>query len=351
MSLVLNNYRVDYLDVVKGVCIIWMVLYHIAPEYAICDLTKSAFMPLFFLISGMFFKDSYDFNVFVQKKVSTILIPFTFFYLISYVVYYLLKYACPSLLITHANGILDVFNQRVLFNGPIWFLLSLFFVNVLLFFICKISDLKLVRLLFCILFGVLGFYLGCYEMRLPLFIDVAFSALPFFFFGFLLKNLMIVHHIEKYYYIKYIILLIVLSGTLVFVHSNHNIGFGMRDNSGSATNLVEYFGLILAETCGALFTILLFKYIKRIPIISYAGRYSIIILCLHHLIYRPVKVILQQILHFENAVLSWSTFAVTLTLCLALVPLLVKFFPYVTAQKDIFLAWNDKFNSQGSVAK
>ena len=60
------------------------------------------------------------------KKVNKLLVPFFFFYLLGCACYYALKWTAPSLLVTSAGGILDLFDNRQYFNGPIWFCYACF---------------------------------------------------------------------------------------------------------------------------------------------------------------------------------------------------------------------------------
>lgn len=92
-------------------------------------------------------------------------------------------------------------------------------------------------------------------------------------------------------------------------------------------NYVGSFSCVIA-------VLLLCKMIGKLPVISFCGRYSIIILCLHHLIYRPVKLGLN---HYEIVGQTGATVTaiITLAVCIGLIPLSRKCIPYFTAQKDL----------------
>ena len=93
---VLNNKsRIEYMDLAKGICIIMVVLFHVAKLYDDTLLVNRFFklirMPLYFFLSGFFFKSYSCFFDFLKRKTNKLLIPFVFWYLFS-VGFYLLMY-------------------------------------------------------------------------------------------------------------------------------------------------------------------------------------------------------------------------------------------------------------------
>lgn len=71
--------RIDYIDVIKGLTIFGVVWVHtICPQW----LTALLVNFIFFFLSGFFFKRK-PLKTFFREKVGTLLIPFSFFYLIS----------------------------------------------------------------------------------------------------------------------------------------------------------------------------------------------------------------------------------------------------------------------------
>lgn len=79
--------RIEFIDLAKGICIILVVLLHIVPSANIPEL-RFIRIPLYFILSGLFFKDYGSFRNFLKKKVNNILIPFLFFYVVSYLILY-----------------------------------------------------------------------------------------------------------------------------------------------------------------------------------------------------------------------------------------------------------------------
>ena len=117
--------RIEFIDLAKGVCILLVIMMHTDVNVDFPGL-RGMRMPLYFILSGLFFKDYGGFLNLLVKKANKILIPFLFFYLASYSIFYLIGWLSPDIIKSKATGISDLFTQRQLFNGPIWFLLALF---------------------------------------------------------------------------------------------------------------------------------------------------------------------------------------------------------------------------------
>ena len=84
---------------------------------------------------------------------------------------------------------------------------------------------------------------------------------------------------------------------------------------------------------GTMSVLLLSKMMGKIPILTYIGRYSIIVLCTH-----------VYVIHFVNHFIRLAegtslrltvVFVMTVLGCLALIPLFKKYLAYFTAQKEL----------------
>ena len=90
---------------------------------------------------------------------------------------------------------------------------------------------------------------------------------------------------------------------------------------------------------GTLSIILFSKMIQKLPVISYWGRYSIMILVSHGIVYRLVSILILSPLTDSQEMNSVTIFVfnmvLTMTICTFLIPFMKKYMPHVTAQKDI----------------
>ena len=136
----MNNKRLTYLDLAKGIGIILVVLGHL--EYISENVRGfiSAFhMPLFFVVSGilMALKDetSSDLKVILSKKTRGLQIPYMWFSLIY------IPIDIMNVLIHHIDMNTFIFNiiSSVIFSGVgvLWFLPALFIAEVSAFLLIK----------------------------------------------------------------------------------------------------------------------------------------------------------------------------------------------------------------------
>ena len=78
--------RIEFVDLAKGICISLVVLLHVLGDLsgAVIHVMNLFRMPLYFVLSGLFFKTYDGLMPFIKKKVNKLLMPFffTFFFVI-----------------------------------------------------------------------------------------------------------------------------------------------------------------------------------------------------------------------------------------------------------------------------
>ncbi len=293
-------------------------------------------MPLYFFLSGLFFKKYENIVGFIKRKTNKLIIPFCFFYLVGTV-------ALPNFLhlmgydVRHTEVLgwksLYVFaipSQREFPNSPIWFLLCLFNVNLLFYFMWIISMMfkkfeVAILIILCFFLGTIGFTLGYFRIYLPFYIDTAFTAIPFFCLGFVFRRyteILVPNKLDKY--LPILIFLCLLYLCLFAVR----VSYVFNRYDGSIFTIYSC-GLI-----GTLFIIFFSKILKSLPLISYWGRYSIVILCTHNMVIQFLAIFLKKT-HWNNTALCVSDLIITMMLYLLIIPFSLKYLPHVTAQKDV----------------
>lgn len=285
-------------------------------------------MPLYFVLSGLFFKDYGGFRPTIIKKANKLLIPFLFFYLSANILIWL-NYTLKN---TPESGrpyhILDLFFADKFFNNPIWFLLCLFWDNIIFLGIFKIAKSTIARGVLALSTGIAGYAMATYDIILPLHLTTAMSSIPYFFFGYMLKRtpLLYPNAFRKYELPAALILLIIGIGLSGIFDQPY---YSFYDNTPNG-NLFLIYVTAAAMVTG---TLLLCKQFGHIPVVSYIGRYSIIPLGIHAVFIHYVAKLPATIgLPYPTAV----TFALTIALSLASIPIMKRYLPYVTAQKDLF---------------
>lgn len=333
--------RIEFIDLAKGICIILVVISHIGIYYDTVfpgsTFLKSFRMPLYFFLSGFFFKTYNGFFDFLRRKTNKLLIPFVFFYLFTSVILSLFLNYKFSIRLEYAenfmiwNALAEFYNREAFPNIPIWFLLCLFEVNIL-FYLCHIfSDrfgkYKIYTIIsISLLFGITGLILAKYGINLPMFIDTSFTSLPFFMMGYVINRHSILLQPNKYD--KYSLIIIIVCFITAYLISGY-VDF--------RTNQFRSISFLTVYPCGFLGVISIMFIAKRInyiPIVSYWGRYSIMILVSHALIYQIFAYVIKPF-GLGNVASIYVNLTCTMFTYLLLIPFMRRCLPYVTAQKDI----------------
>ena len=327
--------RIEWIDLAKGFCIILVVLQHVSElTHVDYPLSLQAFgfrMPLYFILSGLFFKQYEGFLGFIKRKTNKLLIPFLFFYFFTTFVPYFVFLLPDELHFITYNLKLFFFHDRIMFNSPIWFLLCLFEVNLIFYFvqwlaqkICEKHKTTIVWVLSLIL-GFTGLLLGVYGINIVLYLDTALSVVPFFAFGWwLLRHTSILT--SPVHYLRDILIIVVCC--VVLYYTAVPVKWVMNRISINSIGLVYISGM-----SGTIMVLMVAKLIGHLPVISYWGRYSIIILCTHYLFAQVLALYLKP--HLSGISYLLVVFAVSMLACSVTIPLMRRFLPHVTAQKDL----------------
>ncbi len=331
--------RYAFVDLAKGLCIMLVVWHHVASTWGLdtypLKLPLSTFrMPLYFFLSGLFFKSYAGFFDFCLRKVNKLLIPFVFFFITtSCILAFILAHF--HLRPNPGCGVwISFFWQEQFPNFPIWFLLGLFWTNLIFYGIYlvakrlppKFSNGGLVALSLGI--GALGFCLGRCNINLPMFIDTAMTAIPYFcagHFAFRYTGLLKPNKLDKLN-----IPFALLGFGLVFLLSNSTVSY--VENKFQ----LPFWNTYACGLSGALAILLLSKAIGKIPLVSYFGRYSIMILVTHGWVqWAIIKILREFHVHWTKGFSLAFVFVVTMLLYLGIIPFMRRFMPHVTAQKDV----------------
>lgn len=179
-------------------------------------------------------------------------------------------------------------------------------------------------------FGIMGLFLSYKGIQLPYFLDSSFTALPFFYFGYFLRN-----HTSFLYqknsststWISFVFII----GTYLIIHFFNYGKLSIIDNTvGGPRGYAQVYPYGIMGTMAVL---LLSRIIGKVPILSYIGRYSIIVLCTHvyvlHLMNNCIKGI------DSTGLRLLCVFVSTVLICGILIPFFKKYLGYFTAQKDL----------------
>lgn len=324
--------RLHYVDFMKGVCIILIVGIHVSPDMypgRVNDMLQAFRVPLYYFLSGLFFKTYDGFGDFARRKTNNIIVPFAFFYLAACALAFIL---CAGLHFDQKGLIGDTFRWQYIFDPltereyhysvALWFLLSLFEVNLIYYCICFMKR-EWARAGAVLLLSFGGWLLSLEKIQLPLMLDTALLGLPFFWLGTWMKSRGALRPSKADRY-----------GPLAFLAVLVALWFFARPLNIFDQEVPPY-PLFYGLSFAAIVSFFWFaKSLPRIPVITYLGEFSLIILGTHSLFLTPLRKIVYGAVG-ESYAANWLVLGLMMAMELAVIPLMKRFFPHFTAQKDL----------------
>lgn len=309
-----NRQRSIAVDVMKGIGIILVVLGHTVHN-DLCAWIYTFHMPLFFIAVGLFFKSGNDIYL---KRFKSILIPYFFFAILSYPYWRFLEMKYRPLADDfNANAhFWDIFWQthQFEFNAVLWFLPCLFLIIILLNVILTLTKNRIIIVCVCILW-IISASLYMPDIK-SFWLKETWFAFPFVAIGLFVSSSL--SNIENklqttpwYYKIAAIIPLLAI---IILPHG------GKMMSSNYPNGYLYYFitALICVSAVFILSTLLTSQ-----KWLSWLGRNTLVIMCLHEPLKRIVIKIFAIATHQNTDELRESTILsilVTAVVILVLVP-------------------------------
>lgn len=284
-------------------------------------------MPIFFIISGIFFSTNMGIKSWINKKTNRLIIPYITFYTITY----LLNLILHLLKIKTKNpfsyiDFFQIFWKDVFSNNVIWFLLALFWSSLLLYIIIKYSNNTITEILCISLSYLLGYSCYLFNINIPLYIDSAFSSVIFIYFGYLLKKHRVIETINSKRSVKMITLIFSIS----LICSLLNI-YAIQGISLITNSIRNPFLFLLGGLSGSLFILGISYIIKKIPIISFIGKESIIVLCTHMYIINLLVKIFNKV--EDQELIPILIFFTTIISYYFISPIFHKYLPFLIGER------------------
>lgn len=320
----------------KGLCILMIVAYHITPNCNIYGdanhMLMSFRVPLYYFLSGLFFKTYNGFADFSRRKFNNIIVPFIFFYLMACI---LAMICCEVFHLDRMGLVGDSWQWKYLldpillndfhYSNALWFLLSLFEVNIIYYIIQKYL-LGTWQYVTTAAIAVVGWLIARSGYMLPMQLDTAMVALPYFVLGHIFKdcNVLAPHKRDPW---GYAVLPVVLA-LLFFIAPEISIH----------DRIVPNYLMLYAVPFIAISSLFWFcKNLPRIPVITYIGRYSLIVLGTHSIILGPIRSVVFKIIG-ESYGSYWAVLGVVIVAELIIIPIMIKLFTKFTAQEELIKA-------------
>lgn len=284
--------RETWIDIIKGFCIINVVLWHLnTPLYFI----TSFFVPIFYFISGYNFKIH---NKHFLNAIKSMYFPFiraNLVIIIMHNIFYKLNiFDYKYIKIDYIIGIKKVllFDYFDSLSAPLWFLLSLFLLNLYFFISHKLlknilKEKKVYKIMgiICLAFYILAFldskiFNKVYYSNYAIITVFCFSLIPFFI-GLIFKKENIIKKIQENEKIYYMIFFII-SVIFIFISCHYKffmdlrIGYFFTNNVGFIISLIGIFWIIILSKI-----IEKSNFLKKL--LSYIGKNSLYIMLYHTL--------------------------------------------------------------------
>jgi len=334
--------RIEYIDLMKGICIILVVLHHgralDEADVLLHNLVLGR-MPLYFFLSGLFFKSYGGFATFATRKFCLLVVPIIVFGPLGG-----LMTDCIPWTEWSAGKISNPARWAVYWttyvNVPLWFLRALFIGSLIMYGLHSLSARLRLGVAAAAVLAV-GAGMTVYLLS-PVIQDTtpvarkiamrcgifhACELLPFLFAGYLAGRwgFTRIKPGMKSAATACAVLAVALCLCLVLP----------TGGSVSWYNIVlnESYAMIIVKSISVTAFVWAVSFLlKKVPYISYLGRYSIVVLVTHY----PLLFMLQRVLNVNGATAA----AIVLAAMPVIVYACVRWLPWACARKQI-LEWRD----------
>lgn len=270
--------RIEYIDWLKGLSIICVVWFHTPhPDW----LSFSFRLPLFFLLSGIFFK-VIPIHRHLARKTDQLVVPFVFFYLL-YFIYMVAEYKLSP---THAGTSLspletlaDLFSPHCLdeclkVNPPLWFILALLNIQLILYALVRVFRGRRTAVMAAAL-AISAVGIIWLENRYTWFMfGRCLRFIGYYAFGYLYgKQLLAVIERSPRDLLRVAVVCIAAMAAMAY------LTFGASSRLSEPATYIFNISLVVA-------LIILFRYVSRVPwlrFFHFYGRNSYVVLGLHYI--------------------------------------------------------------------
>ena len=282
--------RKGYIDIIKGFAIICVVFGHTTHHPFLRTYLLQSCLPLFFFVSGFLFNpDKYKNSVsFLKSKVKSLLVPYVFFYLLTFVYWLLIERRFRGGDLTPVSQLIGLFygtyGKNMWFNGALWFLPCLFSVEMIFYYEYLVKS----SVRYWLITGVV--IVGSLLLQnniafLPFGLSNAMFFISYYTLGYLSKDKLLILESSKKMYLL-VSVFIFTTFQILWIHFNFNLLSFMNDYGKDAI-----FALFTISMVASLSILL-----SKNTILEYLGRNSLVIFAFQEPVYRAVIYIYAKIL-------------------------------------------------------
>lgn len=329
--------RIEYIDFLKAFGIFTVIYGHVYTENNwLYQFIYSFHMPLFFLLSGIFFKANKSINNLYIKRTRTLILPYLFFYIATYLYWIFVERNIR----TNAGGVDADWWKPILgliyespywnlfaHNNPLWFVPALLSVETFAYLTSKYDSKSKFYL------GIAGIFLSILFAKLHLYLPFGIiMALYCYLFHYLGQKIHILNRLSyKQNLLSFIILLIFYC---IYIYK-----FGYVPSTIFAPQIETAIAFYLIATYTITLLLLLAKLIRPILKISFIykitfflGSNTLIILCIHDPLKRVIIYLYSKITQFTIYDIRHDmidSFFCSIIILLCLIPIIYFYNKYI----------------------
>lgn len=299
--------RFDYIDIAKSLGMLLIIWGHIHLVGWSNAFVYAFHIPLFFFLSGMVFDERRypNFVTFLKKKVVSLLVPYVIYSVLTWVVWVLYIHMTGNRTVDIWMPLAETFIAQgsggfLVHNVPLWFVTSLFVVEVVYFFLTKLH--RWLRRVIVVTLPIISYliisYVHAFDFTLmPWNIEVAMLAIPFYALGYeVIKNLghERLQFLVKHHKIPSLILSLVCGIVVAcFCEYNGSISFGYAYMGRNVilTYLLALLGIVMMMVMCILMSNSKWNDYKWMGAIKWFGKNSFTAMAIHN----PIKGIMIPI--------------------------------------------------------
>lgn len=325
-----GNRRTD-IDVLRGIAIFLVIFGHITHISVLRTYIWGFHIPLFFFVSGYLFNSSkYASSIdFIKAKIKSLVIPYVFFYLFTFAYWVIIERHTRGADLTIQSQLIGMFYgtydlRYMYFNGALWFLPTLFSMELLYWTIVKTIKNNYLVFVIMLSLSVLGMLFREKIGWLPWGLCPAIIGGVFLCFGNLCNSVKLcVQNSIKWIVVVLIcvlmqlVLLPVTGAGLAALHFLHPIWYVPVAIIG----IVAYYAMA--------------KIICHNALLEWLGRNSLVLFALQEPVYRGIIFIVGKLLSCETDVVRNSLFLGVLCAVITVIIIMPMIFIWNTWIKPI----------------
>ena len=315
--------RILWLDVLKALGIISVVIGHIYRNDTALNWIYSFHMPLFFFAGGWVYRKK-KIKDDLLGRVKKIVIPYFTFGAVILIYWYFIERSFRSISQTFGEAALGLLlgEYKLLdFHSHLWFLPCFFVLAVFYNILVNIGGNKTAYIVSAVM-AVIHIFVPI--PALPWGIDRVFRYIGYYAVGHLLAEL------KADGFVTRSPIAVRLTGAVILTGGNFALAY-YDLNGGAMWFVTAFVGIAGLSVISML--------LERVKALQYVGRISLVILCIHGPIYRVLCKLISILLDISteevraSAILTLAVAAVTIALCVPAFEILKRIAPWIIGEK------------------